>query len=304
MPQFATGSRHVSVLIPETIYGVTPSAPTGADIPVTGNTITMTTEPFTSQILRSDRQITSQRNGFFRSAGDLPSELLFGDHDDLYESAFFGEWAGDVLKAGVTEKSFTVERQHLDIGRHRHFTGCIVNQVNVSIQVNSPVVGVTFRMVGQERTNTAIPLVASPTPQSGNDPMDTFSATIQEGGVDVAVLTGIDFTLDNGLEGARVLGSKSDADQMAGTSNLTGTVSARLLDDTFLDKFINEVESSLRFTGFDPAGNSLDFYLPRIKYTGGDDPVQGPGGIITNLPFQALRDPTEQSNIVLTRTAA
>jgi hypothetical protein len=71
-----------------------------------------------------------------------------------------------------------------------------------------------------------------------------------------------------------------------------------------LNKFINETESSIAFTLTDVDGNSLTFNLPRIKYTGAPPDVKGIGPITLAMPFQALLDTGNASNIVLTRAPA
>ena len=68
-----------------------------------------------------------------------------------------------------------------------------------------------------------------------------------------------------------------------------------------LDKFINETSSSLVFVLTDPAGNTYDFTLPNIKYTGGQPDVSGDGEVTLAMPFVALYDSTEGSNLTIER---
>ena len=70
------------------------------------------------------------------------------------------------------------------------------------------------------------------------------------------------------------------------------------------DKFINETESSIEFTLVDVAGNEIKVSLPRVKYNGGQPDTNGDGPITIALPFQALYDETEESQVVIEFTAA
>jgi hypothetical protein len=110
--------------------------------------------------------------------------------------------------------------------------------------------------------------------------------------------------LDNGLAARYAIGSAETLQPSIGRSNLTGSITAFFEDATLLEKFLNETESALVFTLLDPAGNSYTVTLPRIKYTGGQPDVSGQGAITLSLPFQAIRDSSEASNIKIVRAAA
>ena len=60
---------------------------------------------------------------------------------------------------------------------------------------------------------------------------------------------------------------------------------------------MDEEESSLRLTIGDGIKQSYVITLPRIKYNGGDNPVDGEGPITLSMPFQALYDSCTGTNI-------
>jgi hypothetical protein len=82
---------------------------------------------------------------------------------------------------------------------------------------------------------------------------------------------------------------------------VTGTLGVYFQSKALLDKFINETASSLVFVLQDPAGNTYDFTFPNIKYNGGQPDVSGEGEVTLSLPFVALYDSTEGSNITIER---
>ena len=154
------------------------------------------------------------------------------------------------------------------------------------------------RVLGQNMaTSTAIVTGATYNPATTTSPLDSFTGTLQEAGVPIAVITEISLSLENALEARFVVGSKQSIRPSIGRSNVTGQVTAYFENSALLDKFINETESSIVFELPDGAGNKYTFTLPRIKYTGGQPDVDGEGPITLAMPFQALLDPTTGTNI-------
>jgi len=201
---------------------------------------------------------------------------------------------------GTTEKFFTIEREFSDITQYGVFTGCYINTFNLSIAANAIVTG-TFGVVGKSASYSGAPLDAAPTASQTNSPFDSFTGTLDEGGSTIAVVTAIDISIDNGVTPAFVVGSNSSARNVAGRSNVTGTVTAFFEDATLLNKFINETESSLELTLGSGTATSYVIELPRIKYSGGDNSVNDEGPIEITMPFQALYDSSEATNIKITR---
>jgi hypothetical protein len=132
-------------------------------------------------------------------------------------------------------------------------------------------------------------------------PFDSFSGTISEGGAAIATVTGLDISLDNGAEASFVIGDATTPCITLANSNLTGTLTAQFNDSALLAKFIDETETSLEFSLTDGTSTQT-FLLPRIKYTGGSVPVSDDGLVTISLPFQALLDSTEGTNIKITRS--
>lgn len=299
---FASGARHGLSYVAETTFGVTPSTPSMKEFRHTGTTLTLQKQMLESAEIRSDRQIQDARHGNRNVAGNLSFELSFGAFDDWLEAALGGTWATNVLKAGTTPRSFTVERRHTDVGQYMQFTGVVPGTLQLSIQPNAMVTGV-IGVVGRdmEVDNSSL---GAPTPVAANSPFDSFTGTIEEGGSVIASVTALELNLDNGLDPAFVVGDAATPVIMSGRSNLTGTLTAYFENAVLLAKFLDETESSLEVELEDTAGNVLGIWLPRIKYTGADVPVNGEGGVLITMPFQALLDTTEGTQIVVTRTPA
>lgn len=311
----ANGSRHSMRYVAETVYGQTPATPAFKMIRHTGTTLGLSKESLQSEELRDDRQISDFRHGAYQVGGDINIELSYGSFDDLLEAVMLGTWEADSpsvgidrLKAGVTRRSFTVERFFGDIASidkpYHRFTGVELNTLSLAINANAMITG-SFGVLGQNMsTGTAIIAGATYAAATTTSPLDSFTGTLQEAGTPIAVITEISLSLENALEARFVVGSKQSIRPSIGRSNVTGQVTAYFENSALLDKFINETESSIVFELPDGAGNKYTFTLPRIKYTGGQPDVDGEGPITLAMPFQALLDPTTGTNLVIDREAA
>ncbi len=307
----AAGSQSQTAYIEEVTWGTTPTG-TGDNttlLPLTGNTLKWAKDTLTDDTLRSDRQIPSVRTGMKKVSGDLSFAFRFGDFDPFLASALMSTWgsgtATQALTVGSTRKSFTIEKGFTDIGRYHPYTGCVVKTFSLSVRPNAIVTG-SFGLIGKDMTPSGSPLDATPIAVSGNEPFDSFTGSLKEGGSgtgdEIAIVTGIDFTLENNSVPLEVLMSDSCADIVAGRSNLSGTLSAFFEDATLLAKFFNETETSIILTLTDPDSNSLTFTMPALKYTSGDPDISGEGPIPLTMSFQAYYDSTSGTNFKIERT--
>lgn len=218
--------------------------------------------------------------------------------------------ASQSIAAAAERRSFTFVRYFADVlpadNPYYIYRGIELNSIQLSISANSMITG-TFSVIGQsQETAQDLTGLGTPTynPASTTSPLDSFTGALEEGGSTVAVVTEISMTLQNGIEPRFVVGSKNSIYPSVGRSNLTGQVTAYFEDSTLVNKFLNETESSLVFSLPDGAGNVQRYRVPRIKYTGGQPDVSGEGPITLSMPFQALLDSSESTNMLIERTPA
>jgi len=285
-----------------------PATPAFQNIRATSCNLALSKNSSQSEELRQDRQIAHFKHGSRSVAGDIGFELSATTFDDFLESALGGTWAADELKTGVSRRSYSIERYYGDIQAadkpwHR-FTGCEINAFNLSVPTEGRVTG-TFSFMGQDMSlGSALIAGAAYGAATTTNVIDSFTGTVKEGGQTNGVVTEITLALQNGLNAKPVVGSKTTLQHSIGRSNLTGQIAVYFENATLLEKFINETASSLEFTLNDAAGNSYTFLIPKIIYTGAPLDVSGEGPISLSLPFQALYDSTEGTNLKITRVAA
>jgi hypothetical protein len=305
----AQGSNQSVAFIVEATYGTTPATPVMKPLRSTGNTLALTKDTIQSEEITSDRQIAYFKHGNKQVGGGVDFELAYTDFDDLLEAVMCGTWDADNpatgtdrLIAGLTRRSFTIERHFADISKYIRYTGAELNEMSLSVSPNANITG-SFSIIGKTQDGTnAIVSGATYPDVAGGGPFDSFSGVISEGGVTTAIVTQIDFTVANGIEPLFVIGDDTVSSTSIGKSVVTGTVTAYFAGVELLNKFVAETASALVFTLTDDAGNALSFNFPKIKYTGGQPDVSGDGPVSIALDFQALLDSTTGSQLVIDRT--
>jgi hypothetical protein len=305
---FSQGSRAGLSYVVESTFGTTPATPALIQLPYTTHSLNLTKERVTGNDIQPDRMPRVDRHGNRSVAGDIVADLRKGDYDPLLESAFFNSFSTNVLKVGTTPKFFSIEDAATDITQFRLFTGMAVSSLAVSIRPNQMVTG-TFSMVGKDMTISGTSVDGTKTASSGNAPFDAYSGLMRIGNAGgalstAAIITGIDFTINNALAPTFIVGSASTPQLEYGMATVEGTITAYFEDAALINRFINETETALEVAVDDPTGSSdYTFLFPRVKINGADVPVENPTSRIVTLPFVALYDTTEATNIKLTRSA-
>ena len=300
---FAQGSRSSLSFIAESAFGTTPSTPTFANLPFNTHSLDLTKDRVEGNEIQADRMPRVDRHGNKQAGGSIEVDLRNGDYDAFLESAFLNDFSSDVLKIGTTPKYFSLEDAANDIAQFRLFTGMSVSTLNVSIAPNQMVTG-TFDLVGKTMTQagTTASTGGAPTASSTNAPFDSYSGTITDGGSGLAIVTSLDFSLTNSFAPTFVIGSDSAQQLEFGRAVVEGTMTVYYEDETLINKFLNETESSLSVSVDDPTGASTyTFEFPRVKYNGAAVPVQNPASRLITIPFVSLFDTTEGTNLKLTR---
>ena len=302
---FAQGSRSSLSYIAETSFGTTPSTPTFANLPINSHSLDLTKDRVEGNEIQADRMTRVDRHGNKQAGGSIEVDLRKGDYDELLDSAFFNSYATDVLKVGTTPKFFTMEDAANDIAQFRLFTGMAVSTASFSIAPNQMVTA-TFDMVGKGMTQagTTGSTGGTPTASTTNSPFDSYSGTITDGGSGISIVTSIDFSLSNSLAPTFVVGADNAQSLEFGSAVVEGTMTVYYEDETLINKFLNETESSITVSVDDPTGsNAYTFEFPRVKYNGASVPLQNPQSRLITLPFVALYDSVEGTNLKMTRTS-
>ena len=305
---FAQGSRSSLSYIVESTFGTTPAG-NFTNLPFNTHSLNLTRDRVAGNEIQADRMTRVDRHGNTQVGGDIVVDLRDGDFDTFLESAMLSTWdtspasAPDELKVGTTPKFFSIEDYAADIDQARLFTGCTVSSMAVSMAPNQ-MVTTTFGIVGSDMSISATQKTQDAS--SSAQPFDAYSGDLAIGNVgassSAAIITAIDFTLDNSFSPTFVIGSSSAPSLEYGMAQVEGTFTAYFEDDALINRFLNEVESELVITVNDPsAANEYEFMFPRIKVNSADVGVDSPLSRLITMSFVGLYDSTEGTNFKISR---
>jgi len=301
---FSQGSRSSLSFVTEATFGTTPAGDF-ANLPFSTHSLNLTKDVLTGTDIEADRMPRVNRQGNRQVAGDIVVDLRDGDYDLLLESAMLNTFATNVLKVGVAPKFFSIEDYAADIDQARLFTGMSVSTMGISLAPNQ-MVTTTFGMVGKDMTisGTEKTQVAA----TGAQPFDAYSGDISIGAVGTpvasAIVTALDFTLNNSYAPTFVIGDDSAPSLEYGRAEVEGTMTAYFEDAALINRFLNETETAIQVSVDDPTGaNAYTFDFPRVKINSADVGVDGPTSRMVNMSFVALFDSTEVTNLKITRPA-
>jgi len=142
--------------------------------------------------------------------------------------------------------------------------------------------------------------LGTPTDVATFDPFNSFMGTLSEGGSQVNIVTSLNLTIANGLSGQWVIGSRGKAAKFVGRSDVKGSISVFFQDLVMYNKWLNGTPSSLK-VHLDDSANRTTIVIPKIYYSGDTPTISGEGGVALNMPFQAVLDSNENTNIKLCR---
>lgn len=265
---FAQGSRSSLSFITESTFGTTPAG-NFTNLPFSTHSLNLTKDRVAGTDIQADRMARVDRHGNRQVGGDIVVDLRDGDFDAFLESAMLNTWATNVLKVGTTPKFFSIEDYAADIDQARVFTGMSVSTMGISLAPNQ-MVTTTFGMVGKDMTMSATEKTQDAA--SGAAPFDAYSGDISIGNVGgaapVAIVTALDFTLNNSYAPTFVIGDDSAPSLEYGRAEVEGTLTAYFEDAALINRFLNETETEIEVSVDDPTGaNSYTFSFPRVKIT-------------------------------------
>jgi len=301
---FSQGSRSSLSFITESTFGTTPAG-NFANLPFSTHSLNLTKDRVAGTDIEADRMPRVDRHGNRQVAGDIVVDLRDADFDTFLESAMLNVWDTVTLKVGTTPKFFSIEDYAADIDQARLFTGCSVSSLAISLAPNQ-MVTTTFGMVGKDMSLSATEKTQDAA--SGAAPFDAYSGDIAIGNVagatTVAIVTSLDFTLNNAYAPTFVIGDDSAPSLEYGRAEVEGTMTVYFEDETMINRFLNETETEIEVSVNDPTGaNAYTFQFPKVKINSADVGVDGPTSRMISMSFVALYDSTEGTNLKITRPA-
>lgn len=211
---------------------------------------------------------------------------------------------GRRIDIGTILPTTTMQRAFNDIPSYQVFRGVTVNSMSWTMAAGSPVGG-TLSMLGM----SSAPLASSPLAPSSAQPetafMSAFDGQLYEDGNLNAVISSMEFTLENGRQLQPVVGNNFSPGVFEGRAGITGTIQAFFRGGPLYNRFINEQDGIITMLMNNPGatqtndavqaaigpGRGDEFIcvtFPRVKYTGAimNPPSEGP--VAMEMPFRSL----------------
>lgn len=253
-------------------------------------------------------------NGYFKVVSVAATKLVVSGGDALIDETAGDTitMAGSMIRNGVTETSFTLEKEFSDKAQFFLYNGMIVGTMGLNFNVKEILAG-TMGFEGKSLTvaqTTAS--TGAPSAAASNQIMNSVShfKRLREGGSEINTaasyfVSDVGVNLSNALRPQKALGVLGSTEIGAGRATIEGTLKGYFEDETFVNKFLNGTETSLDWYVEDNAGNAYYITLPRIKLATLAVNAQGiDQDVLLDGTYQALRDPTTDCMIQIDKFAA
>ncbi|MCS0497863.1 phage tail tube protein [Ancylobacter sp. MQZ15Z-1] len=307
---FAASSGARIAYVAEATFGTTPATPAFKVFRTTGGGPRTSKTTITSDEIRADRNVPDESMVGMDVAGAYPFEFSYGTFDDMLDGALMGAWASDVLKNGVTPKSFTFE-ETLELGAtdsFSRFSGCMVNTFSLSVSAREKVTGSIGLMGQKEELDTAVIEDATYTAANAEPILSASGniASLAVASLDPAPkLRSVSFEVNNDLRTRPVVGSLYSEEFGLGRCNVTGTLNAYFGSNALYQAVLDHGGGALSFTIGKDAGKKYTFLFPKIVFLNGERQVGGNSDdVMVNIPFRAVYDAAEACSIKITRAVA
>jgi len=307
----ALGSKAQIIFQEESTFKTDPGTPDCKKLHFESESLRLSRNLITTNIIRSDRNPVAPVRGNVDVAGTITTHLQAFQLGTILKAALgsvtttgTGPYT-HVFKIGSSLPSLLIEKGFTDIDQYFKYNGCKVNRVSFSIR-SEGYQQVSFDFIGAKETTGSVSFDSTPT-DGGYQPWDGFSvASILEGGSSIATVTEVDGTIENNLDGSvYVIGGSGERVSLpVGAVKVSGTIRAIFEDLTLYNKAINHTESSLKVVyqlgdGSGSAGNEyFELLLPELKYSPNAPVVNGPQGVLVELPFEAYYDDSSEASAI------
>jgi hypothetical protein len=199
---------------------------------------------------------------------------------------------------GHTDTSFSIEQFYNDLTLSELYTGCKVDQLDISLPP-SGMASIGVKLLGGDLTTAGAAYYTSPTAETTTGILTGVNGILAVQGTKVATLTGLNFSIKGNMSGEAVIGSTTYADIVEGMVMVEGSFTALFDGATMRDYFINETEISIiaaLTASSAAAADFMTFSFPRVK-VGGADKSDGQKSLVQTLPFTALYNSTGGSGV-------
>lgn len=312
----AQGSRSQLLFKKQTDMG---SAATGdfSVMRINRHSLNPVIEQITPEEIRGDRHLIDMRQGNRSVRGQTTSDLVYGQHDDFIQAAMFRAFAnptsddaGVILGVGTSARYYTMEDGALDIDTYRAFYDMIVSRCRFDFGTGRAAIArMTLDWVGLSGGDPANNTIGGTAQfSSSRSPFDTYSGALwdnaPETGNEMIEVTSLSVEIDNRARPIFGVGQKSAIAVEYGRGIVTGNMSMYYTQRSrqTIERFLRDIESVLVWNIVDPDGNTMEFRMNRVRFTGGDVPLSSEQSRVITVPYTAMYSSGQGYELKITKT--
>lgn len=261
--------------------------------------------------VREDRNVSDIVDVGRMVQGTVNTLLSYGSFDTWLSRLFCADWASNVLKNGILDKTATLEKRfkHGATSSFVRYRGVRFNTLDLTLRARQSI-----------QANWGIMGIGSPTPTDTIITGATYAAAtttpVLNAGLNVGslVVSGITnsprmqaltLRINNNIYQMDEVGAYEPLGHGLGRFEVTGTMTTYFENLDTYNAILDHSDVGLSFSMTDAPGNTYAVALEKVKLLDGGPPGVGNGGpVIMDVPFQAKFDPTTAASMMITRTPA
>jgi hypothetical protein len=306
----ASGSDLRVAVVPEVNYGVTPATPSFATLRTTDGGLRTNKAVQASEERQFHQNLIDELQVAQDVEGSYSFEMSHASFDTLIEAVMGGTWTTNVIRNGITQRSFTFE-EFLELGAtdsFRRFTGCMVNTMALTVTAREKITG-TFGIVGRQEVLATAAIAGATYSTPNAEVIMTGSGSV--GTITVGALSGLrirslSLEINRNLRRVNAVGSIHTDLMNNGQCSITGSVEVYFESNAAYQAALNHETAAISVTIGHDANKRYTFAIPRARL--GNAQVQAGGNttdIMATLPFAAtLVTSPENHSLQITRLVA
>jgi hypothetical protein len=293
---FADASGTRLAFVAESTENTIPASPSWQNLRFTSESLNYNKQTVSSEEIRADRNVSDMIDVGFGVGGEIGFELSYGTLDSLLESLLFSTWSTNVLKNGITPKSFAFEKT-FETGatdQFMRFSGCQMASMSLAIAARERITG-TLSVLGMGHSKAAAALSGA-TYTDGN----TNAIMAASGDVGSLSLSGVspnptlmsvNLNIENNLREQIAIGNRGPVGIGAGRCVITGSLEAYFEDLTLYNAFYGHDDVGISMNLGSVSGSKYTINLPKTKLTAGTINAEGNDqDVMASFDFQAIYD--------------
>lgn len=204
-----------------------------------------------------------------------------------------------VFKIQNNQPSFTLEKAFPGIGQYIREYGCKLSKMSFSVGGDGELVA-TISVMGTKEEIKQVP-ISSSLIEPSFDRTQNFQARIKIGGEEAGKILTVSLDIDFGLDGDTfTIGSNGFREGLCeGLMTISGQMEAFFKEPVYLQMAADSVETSMEIIFTANENFSMSILMPEIKFSRTSPGVDGPGGVKSQITYNAYYNDAEQNSAIV-----